>query len=107
MAFTVVSVRVPTHRPGSVRHVDFLTCLPRCGEERGEGVTGLENCQQSNIENGVRLYHTKARITFAYTISELNTLASMTQLRPAFFPVLRGTRLTNPLKVGHEPRETL
>lgn len=117
MAFTVVRVRVPTHRPGSVRleyhwcqgreHADFLTRLPRCGEERGEEVMGLESCQQSNIENGVRLYHTIARIAFTHTISKLNSLASVTQLRPAFFPASLGTRLTSPLKVGHEQRETL
>ena len=39
-------------------HVGFLISFPRCTAEGEKEVVGLENCQQSNIKNGVRLFIT-------------------------------------------------
>lgn len=40
------------------REKGFLTDLPRCGA-KGKGASlGLENCQQSNIKNGGRVFLT-------------------------------------------------
>ena len=39
-------------------HVGFLISFPRCAAEGEKEVVGLENCQQSNSKNGVRLFIT-------------------------------------------------